>query len=127
IRSLQTERRYSFAFALKKDVRSKAQMEVQRLTTDLAIKKLNQRNDSTLKKFESYTFLKNIGGIRAAIDSGTSQDVVMQYYTTTIFRLNTLNLIVPVGNNKYLAPVFNDLTAQKILSEMATYLGIIRG
>src|SRR5436853_5099380 len=52
IRSLQTERRYSFAFALKKDVGSKAQMEVQRLTTDLAIKKLNQRNDSTLKNFE---------------------------------------------------------------------------
>jgi hypothetical protein len=127
IRSLQAERRYSFAFALKKDVGSRAQMEVERSATDLAIKKLDERKDSTLKNFESYTFLKNIGGIRAAIDSGTSQDVVMQYYTTTIFRLNTLNLIVPVGNNKYLAPVFNDLIAQKILSEMATYLGIIRG
>ena len=50
----------------------------------------------------------------------------MQYYTTSIFRLNTLNIIIPVGNNSYLKPVFNDLITQKILSEMVTYLGIIR-
>lgn len=126
IKSMQTERRYSFAFAIKKDMESRSQMQVQRMATDLAIKKLNQRKDSTLKNFENYTFLKNLEGIRAAVDSGTSQEVVMQYYTTAIFRLNTLNVIVPVGNNKYLAPVFSDLVTQKILSEMATYLGIIR-
>ncbi len=92
----------------------------------LAIKKLGQRNDSTLRNFEDYTFLTNLKGIRSAIDSGTSQDVVMQYYTTAIFRLNTLNVVVPVGNNSYLNPVFNDLVTRKILSEMTTYLGIIR-
>ena len=70
--------------------------------------------------------LRISAGIRSAIDSGTSQDVVMQYYTTAIFRLNTLNVVVPVGNNSYLNPVFNDLVTQKILSEMTTYLGIIR-
>src|ERR1051325_11370098 len=77
ISSLQTERRYSFAYALKKDAESHTQMDAQRLVTDLAIKKLDQRSDSTIKNFEDYTFLKNINSIRLAIDSGTSQDVVM--------------------------------------------------
>jgi PAS domain S-box-containing protein len=126
ISSLQTERRYSFAYALKKDMDSHIQMEAQRLVTDLAIKKLNNRNDSTLRNFEEYTSLKNLDGIRSAIDSGTSQEVVMQYYTTAIFRLNTLNVVVPIGNNSYLKPVYNDLVTQKILSEMVTYLGFIR-
>ena len=126
IGSLQMERRYSFAYALKKDMDSREQMGAQRSATDLAIKKLDQRNDSTLRNFEDYTFLKNLNGVRSAIDSGTSQDVVMQYYTTAIFRLNTLNIVVPVSNNRYLKPVFNDLVTQKILSEMVTYLGIIR-
>lgn len=126
ISSLQTERRYSFGYALKKDMDSHTQMEAQRLVTDLAIKKLNNRNDSTLRNFEEYTSLENLDGVRSAIDSGTSQEVVMQYYTTAIFRLNTLNVVVPVGNNSYLKPVFNDLVTQKILSEMVTYLGIIR-
>jgi PAS domain S-box-containing protein len=126
IGSLQTERRHSFAYAIKKDLNSRAQMDAQRLVTDLAIKKLDQRNDSTLRNFKDFTFLSNLGGIRSAIDSGTSQDVVMQYYTTAIFRLNTLNVVVPISNNTYLKPVFNDLVTQKILSEMVTYLGIIR-
>jgi len=126
IASLQTECRHSFAYALTRDINSHTQMETQRLVTDLAIKKLDQRNDSTLRNFEDYTSLKNLNGVRASIDSGTSQDIVMQYYTTAIFRLNTLNVVVPAGNNSYLKPVFNDLITQKILSEMATYLGIIR-
>ncbi|HEV8507060.1 MAG TPA: ATP-binding protein [Chitinophagaceae bacterium] len=126
IGSLQMERRHSFAFALKKDSVSRTEMDAQRLVTDLAIKKLDQRNDSILRNFEDYTSLRNLEGVRSAIDRGTSQDVVMQYYTTTIFRLNTLNVVLPVSNNMYLKPVFNDLVTQKILSEMVTYLGIIR-
>jgi PAS domain S-box-containing protein len=126
VSNLQTERRHSFAFALKKDMDSRTQMDAQRLVTDLAIKKLDQRNDSILKNFEDYTSLRTLGAVRSAIDSGTSQDVVMQYFTTAIFRLNTLNVVVPVSNNRYLKPVFNDLVTQKILSEMVTYLGIIR-
>jgi PAS domain S-box-containing protein len=126
IGSLQTERRYSFAYALKKDFDSRTQMEAQRPITDLAIRKLDQRNDSALRNFEDYTSLRNISGVRSAIDRGTSQDVVMQYFTTAIFRLNTLSAVVPVSNNRYLKPVFNDLVTQQILSEMATYLGIIR-
>lgn len=126
INALQVERRHSFAYGLKKDIDSKAQLEAQRPVTDLVIKKLEERNDSTLKDFKDYTFLKNLEQVRNAIDTGASPDFSMQYYTTTIFRLNTLNVIIPVGTNRYLKPVFNDLTTQKILSEMATYLGIIR-
>ena len=126
INALQLERRHSFAYGLKKDIDSRAELEAQRPVTDLAIKRIEQRKDSTLKNFKDYTFLKNLGSIRTAIDSGASQDVSMQFYTTAIFRINTLNMIVPVGNNRYLKPVFNDLSSQKILSEMTTYLGIIR-
>jgi PAS domain S-box-containing protein len=126
INALQLERRHSFAYGLKKDIDSRAELETQRPVTDLAIKRIEQRKDSTLKNFKDYTFLKNLGSIRTAIDSGASQDVSMQFYTTSIFRINTLNMVVPVGNNRYLKPVFNDLIAQKILSEMTTYLGIIR-
>lgn len=126
INALQLERRHSFAYALKKDLDSKASLEVQRPFTDLAIKRIEQRKDSTLKNFKDYTFLKQLASIRVTIDSGASQDVAMQYYTTTIFRINTLNIIVPVGSNRYLRPVFNDLIAQKVLSEMITYLGILR-
>lgn len=126
ISALQTERRYSFSYALKKDIDSRARMEIQRPATDLSIKKLAERQDSALKNFEDYTFLKNLGAIRTAIDSGTSQDVVMQYFTTTIFRLNTLNVSVPVSSNAYLKPLIKDLTTQKILADMVTYLGIIR-
>ena len=126
INSLQLERRHSFAFALKKDIESRSQLEAQRPATDLAIKKLEDRKDSTLKDFKEYTFLRNLQHVRQVIDSGASADFSMQYYTTSIFRLNTLNIILPVGANRYLRPVYSDLVTQKILSEMATYLGIIR-
>jgi PAS domain S-box-containing protein len=126
VNALQLERRHSFAYGLKKDIDSRAQLEAQRPVTDLTIKRVEQRNDSTLKHFHDYTFLSNLRNIRKLIDEGASPAVSMQYFTTAIFRLNTLNTIVPVGNNRYLKPVFNDLVSQKILSEMATYLGIIR-
>ena len=126
INALQVERRHSFAFALKKDIDSRSKLEAQRPITDIAIKNLEDRRDSTLKDFKDYTFLKNLENIRKLVDSGASPDVSMQYYTTSIFRLNTLNIILPVGGNKYLKPVYGDLVTQKILSEMATYLGIMR-
>src|SRR4030095_10506876 len=42
IGSLQTERRHSFAYAIKKDLDSRAQMDAQRGLTDLALKKLDK-------------------------------------------------------------------------------------
>jgi len=128
LNNLQLERRYSYAWALTKNIDARANLETQRPYTDLAIKKLKQRNDSTLKDFEKYTFLNKLGSIRSLVDTtvASAAEIAMQYYTTSIFRINTLNLITPVYNNVYLKPVYSDLVAQKLLSEMATYLGIIR-
>jgi len=126
LNSMQLERRYSYAYALTKSVDARASLETQRPYTDLAIRKLQSRKDSTLKEFRKYTFLEKLNNIRKMVDTNPSSEAVMQYYTTSIFRINTLNLITPVYSNIYLKPVYNDLVAQKLLSEMATYLGIIR-
>ncbi len=48
----------------------------------------------------------------------------MQFYTDAIFRLNLLSAALPA--NTFLKPAYPDLVAQKKLSEMITYLGIIR-
>src|SRR5215471_1167001 len=68
INSLQLERRHSYAYALKKDLDSRSLLQVQRPFTDLAIKKLQQSEDSTLKSFTQYSFLNKLAGIRDAID-----------------------------------------------------------
>src|SRR5436190_20485949 len=86
INALQLERRHSFSYGLKKDIDSRAQLEAQRPVTDRAIKKLEERNDSTLKDFKDYTFLKNLENVRKVVDTGASADFAMNYYTTTIFR-----------------------------------------
>ena len=63
--------------------------------------------------------------MRTAIDSGqTNITMVMDYYTNVLFRFNTLNAF-PTASNIYLEPVYKDLVAQKLLSEMVTYLGIM--
>jgi PAS domain S-box-containing protein len=126
LNSLQLERRYSYAYALTENIDAHASLETQRPYTDLAIKKLQLRKDSTIKDFTKYTFLNQLADIRKMVDDKPSAETVMQYYTTAIFRINTLNLITPVYSNVYLKPVYSDLVGQKLLSEMATYLGIIR-
>jgi hypothetical protein len=52
-------------------------------------------------------------------------DVVMYNFMTIIFRLNTLNA-VPASTSPNLKPVYQDMAGQKLLSEMLTYLVIIR-
>ncbi len=122
---LQTERRYSFQYALTKEDRDK--IVAQRLVTDSIIQQLKKNKDLSITKFSNYTFLNNLADIRIALDTSKSYsaNAIMQYYTTAIFRLNTLNSSTP-ASNIYLQPVYQDMIAQKILSEMLTYLGIIR-
>ena len=126
LNSLQLERRHSYSYALAKNLDSRASLEAQRPFTDLAIKKLALRKDSTLKDFTKYTFLYKLPDIRKMVDTNPSAETVMQYYTTAIFRINTLNLVTPIYSNVYLKPVYSDLVGQKLLSEMVTYLGITR-
>ena len=122
IDNLQGERRYSFDYTLKKD--SLPELLQQRPKTDSIIKRLSNYRAS-LSDFESYTFLKDLAAMRTAVDSGqTNITMVMDYYTNVLFRFNTLNDL-PTASNIYLEPVYKDLVAQKLLSEMVTYLGIM--
>ena len=122
IDNIQTERAYSYEYTLKKDMLN--EMMQQRPKTDSIIKRLSDYTE-TLSDFPSYTFLKDLTAMRTAIDSGkVNLTMVMDYYTNVIFRFNTLNTL-PAGSYIYLKPLYKDLVAQKLLSEMVTYLGIM--
>jgi PAS domain S-box-containing protein len=123
IDNLQTERQFSSDFVIQN--KGFAELAAQRKETDSIILQLRSGNDSSLKDFEKYSFLYNLALIRNGIDSGrVKADGVMHFFSAAIFRLNTLNAVVP-GSDIYLSAVYKDMAAQKLLSEMITYLGII--
>lgn len=118
---LEKERKLSFDHAMKIDQRDGLNSE--RPLTDSAIQKLE---NSSLAGFTNYTFLNNLQKVRNLVDSGyIPPDQVMHYYTTSIYRINTLNAVTP-GGEVYLHDVYKDLIGQKLLSEMITNLGIMR-
>lgn len=122
INNLQIERKYSFDYSLNKTMQE--QLLRQRPVTDSFLQKMSYYDES-IKDFSSYTFLDNLTKVRNAIDSGFMKPgIVMDYYSSTIYRLNTLNAL-PAGSNIYLQPVYKDLVAQKLLSEIITFLGIM--
>ncbi|MDQ3683941.1 MAG: PAS domain-containing protein, partial [Bacteroidota bacterium] len=124
INDLQNERKYSFDYALKKN--NRRNLVLQRPHTDASINRIKITNDESFAGFVNYTNLKKLDQIRSDIDKNKiGPDVVMHFYSNAIFRLNTLNPISS-GNSIYLEPVYKDLVAQKLLSEMITYLGMIR-
>jgi PAS domain S-box-containing protein len=121
INYLDKERKFSFDYAMKKDKRN--EVMIQRSLTDSVIQQLE---GTTLSGFKSYTFLENLQNIRKYIDSGyLPREQVMHYYTTAIFRINTLNSVSD-GSEIYLQRAHKDLMGQKLLSEMITNLGIMR-
>src|SRR5688572_6748542 len=120
---LQQERQFSYDYVLKKN--SREAMLSQRPKVDSIIHLIKTANDSTLKEFSKYSFLKNLQDTRNRIDSNSiSANSVMHYYSSTIFRLNTLNGVLPL-TDVVIRPVYNDMVSQKLLSEMITYRGII--
>ena len=125
INELETERKYSYEYALKKD--SYGKVVIQRPRTNAALEALMKSNDPALVHVEKYTFLDDLPSVRASLDSSYHYpaDAIMQYFTNAIFRLNTLNT-VSSASNIYLQPVNKDLVAQRLLFQMITYLGIIR-
>lgn len=124
IDNLQRERKSSFDFAVNGD--DSTTLSQLRPTTDSIISVLLASEDVGLKQFTIYTNLKGIDSVRSRIDNGSlPAPAVMHFYTNAIFRLNTLNTI-PTSPAKVVEPVHKDMIAQKILSEMITYLGIIR-
>ncbi|WP_207492625.1 response regulator [Aridibaculum aurantiacum] len=119
---LQVERRLSFGYSISRSWRTEMLME--RKKTDEAIQKMVQFE--WVSSSPKYTFLDSLQQIRAAIDdTSITPNGVMTYYTNTIFRVNTLNIITG-GNITYLNPVNADLMSQKLMMEMITYLGIVR-
>ena len=125
IDQLARERRFSYQYILKKKDLDK--MIEHRERTDSIIRVLESSSYISLTDFAKYTFLENLYKIRSEIDtsfgSSSSGDIV-EFYTETILRLNSLNSVIP--SSTFLMPVYQDLVAQRTLSEMITYLGIIR-
>jgi signal transduction histidine kinase len=124
INELETERKYSFEYALKKDGYGK--IILQRSHTDGAIENLKRSNDPTIANFQQYTFLNDLPKIRHMLDTTTGfpTEVILQFYTRSILRLNTLNQNA-ASSSIYLQPVYQDMIAQRTLFEMVTYMGIM--
>lgn len=121
---LQEERKASFDFAMTKAKYD----EITRVRplTDSKLDKLSASTDPSLAKFPGYTNLDRLASVRAGIDSGTiPANAVMHFYSNTIFRLNTLNTL-PTTTTPSLNRIHQDIISQKILTELTTYLGIIR-
>ncbi len=123
ISELGRERSFSYLYAIKKTDKDKIMLH--RFRTDSIIAILKKSPDLGLYKFDEYTFLNKLNETRSTIDSSSLKpDAIVQFYTDAIVRLNTLNSTIP--SNTFLKPVYQDLIAQKILSEMITYLEIMR-
>lgn len=124
IEELQVERRHTFGFLVKKV--SNNQVVLQRVKTDEALSRLRDSADEAMAGFNSYTMLNRLNDTRQLVDENKlSAEELMNYYTNTIFRLNNLNNI-SVGTISHLKPLDKELAGQKLLSEMITYLGILR-
>jgi signal transduction histidine kinase/DNA-binding response OmpR family regulator len=120
---LQAERRYSFGFVINNQFQT--ELLLQRVRTDSTLSRLNRIEQ--LKDIRRYTFLDSLSGFRNLVDQKKLvPSQVMNYYTNALFRINSQN-IVSAGSTSYLEPVKGELVGQKLLSEMVTHLGIIRG
>ena len=124
IEDLQHERKLSFDHLMDKV--GEETLSQQRHKTDSVLNILQKSKDPQIMELNKYTKLGELDSIRIRINNNNiSSDAVTNYYSSLIFRLNTLTSIsVPV--NPKLKPLYNDLQAQKVLSEMITYLSIIR-
>ena len=123
VAELTRERRYSYFYILN-DTGHNRILE-SRKRTDSVLQILKESKNPSFKDFPQYTFLDNLHTVRVSIDSlKLNTNAIMQYYTDAIFRLNLLSPALP--SNNFVKPAYKDLVAQKKLSEMITYLGIIR-
>ncbi len=123
VAELTRERRYSYFFVLGDSGYN--QLLQHRKKTDSIVKILDKTKDPSFASFPKYTFLDRLDSIRLTIDSlKSTTNEVMQYYTDAIFRMNLLTSTLPA--NTFLKSVYSELIAQKKLSDMITYLGIIR-
>ncbi len=122
---LQTERRMSFNHVITGGEHNT--LSLQRRQTDEAIRNLEKHEfTGSAAAMKEYTFLDKLDAKRRQIDLGRQQPMqVMNYYTNTIFRVNTLG-VVATSNIPFMDAVNKDVVGQRLLSEMATYLGNLR-
>ncbi|TCJ12704.1 response regulator [Flaviaesturariibacter flavus] len=120
---LQAERRYAFVYALRHEYRR--ELLEQRRITDSALEHL-QEVDTVLTRLQEYTFLDSLSAVRRSVDADQlAPQLIMNYYTNAIFRINSLNGL-SIGYNQMLKPVSRELVGQRLLSEMVIYFGILR-
>jgi signal transduction histidine kinase/DNA-binding response OmpR family regulator len=121
---LQSERRISFSYAITRQ--NNGTLGVLRSKTDDAIRQIERREGSSLKGMRNYTFLDRLESTRSLLDEGklTASDV-MEFYTNAILRINSLAFF-STSNLPFLASVNENVIGQRLLSEMATHLGILR-
>lgn len=123
IDQLQMERGLSFDYVLQPT--NPQALLAQRLATDSSLKQLEAIHDRSLDSFTKYTFLESLDSIRRLINSNKySTTEVMYFFSNSIFRLNTLNRH-PVIRIRPLEDASNEMVAQRLLSELVTYQGII--
>jgi len=121
---LQSERRYAFGYVVKNDWQS--QLLVQRQKTDESYALLRDTGYENLQNFSSYTMLNRLENVRERVDHHQiTPEEVMEYYSNAILKLNNLNTVT-AGAVIYLQPVRKELAGQKLLSELVTYMGILR-
>ncbi len=125
ISELQSERRYAFAYAVSQH--GESNMLLQQVRTDEALEKIQPTPGSRLEGFQQFTSIEDLAGFRQRIiEKKVTEEEVMEFYSNIIFRLNS---VAPVftGAVTYLEPIALDLRGQRTVSEMITYLGMIRG
>ncbi len=124
IEAMQDERKYSFDYSILKTGRQ--QLILQRLKTDSLRQLIVSSDDPSLTDIEKFIQLDKLQEVRNKIDSiAATPHYIMDHYTLWAVKLNLLNTIPP-AQTPYLQDVYRELIAQKILSEMVTYLGVIR-
>ncbi|HYG14641.1 MAG TPA: response regulator [Bacteroidia bacterium] len=122
--NLQQERRITFSYSLNK--KNENRMIIERSETDRAIARLEEEGGARIEGFKSYMLLDELPKIRAIVDTDSADPgEIIDYYTNLILRLNTLAPMF-VNNLPYLQPITRELEGQRLLSEMITYLGIVR-
>ena len=123
IDQLQKEGKASFDYALTKQ--NQTEMLQQRPLTDSLLENLQSNHDLLLKDFTSYTFLNKLDSFRKLIDSNRcNANAIVNYYSSAIFRLNTLNR-PSFLNNHIFEKAFGEISFQRLLSEIITYQSII--
>jgi len=122
--ALQLERRESFIHSITR--RNEAMMVAERAKTDAALEKLRTVEGDQYRTLLQYSFLGKIDEQRSLMTRGSVLPMqVMSYYTNLIFRLNTISNLT-ISNIPYLNEANEAIISQRLLSELATYIGILR-